>query len=74
MDNKKHYYRARKDRVPMIVTGRVYMAEPDVLRVTAVKLWDLRTRASMTIERSILKDPSQFEELTPEEIKGMGLK
>jgi len=74
MDNKKHYYRARKDRAPMVVTGRIYMAEPAIHRVSAVKLWDLRTRASMTLERSTLADKSQWEELTDEEMKAMGLK
>lgn len=74
MDNEKKYYRARKDRAPFIVTGRIYVVVPDDQRVTAVKLWDLRTRASVTLEKHVLADASQFEKLTPEEVAGMGLK
>jgi hypothetical protein len=73
MDNNVRYYRARKDRNPMIVTGRVYQVTPDDQRITAVTLKDLRTMAQITLEKSVLNDKSQFERLTDEEVKGMGL-
>lgn len=63
------YYRARKDKAPMVVTGRIYAARPTEQNATTVKLWDLRTRASITLERSVLADNSLFEKLTDEEIR-----
>ena len=67
MENR--YYRARKDQAPMIVTGRVYVAVPNEQNNTTVKLWDLQTRASVTLSRSVLADKSLFERLTDAEIR-----
>lgn len=55
------YYLARKDMAPFIVTGRIYRAE--FISQTMVKLWDLRTRNSMSIERTKLADKSLFEKV-----------
>lgn len=67
----KRYYRARKDKAPIIVTGRVYVVFPDERNNATAKLWDINTRASMTVSLSVLADKSQFERLTDAEVEAL---